>query len=271
MEDQRSRIVRVAADGSARWGRLDGDVVVHLPDGPFAPDRGRGRPLGTVDELRLLAPVAPTKVICVGRNYVAHAAEHGAEVPSAPLLFSKPPSAVVGPGAKIELPGESDRVEHEGELAVIVGRRCRRVSAADAWDAVLGVSCANDVTARDIQRSEKQWTRAKGFDTFCPVGPWVVTGVGAEEVADLRVSCAVNQTVRQRGRTSEMVFSPTYLVSYISQAMTLEPGDVILTGTPAGVGPLTPGDSVTVEIDGVGALTNPVEAEEDPRRDVSPG
>ncbi len=252
------KIVRVGISGRPEWGVVEGDEIVHLPEGPFDVDPRRGNVLGNLGDLSLLAPVAPSKVICVGRNYVAHAAEHGAEVPSKPLLFSKPPSAVIGPGAAIELPGESDRVEHEGELAVVVGARCRRVSAADAWSAVLGVSCANDVTARDLQRRDKQWTRAKGFDTFCPVGPWVVAGIDAGFVADLGVRCTVNGELRQRGRTSEMVFSPAFLVSYISQVMTLEPGDVILTGTPAGVGPLNPGDTVTVEIEGVGSITNPV-------------
>lgn len=256
-----TRIVRVELEGKAEWGVVDGDEVVHLPDGPFGGEPRRGSALGRLDQMTLLAPVSPSKVICVARNYVAHAAEHAAEVPTTPLLFFKPPSAVIGPGAAIELPRESDRVEHEGELAVIVGRRCRRISEEQAWDAVLGVACADDVTARDIQRAEKLWTRGKGFDTFCPVGPSIVVGIGRAAVADLEIRCSVNGELRQQGRTSEMVFNPSYLISYISQVMTLEPGDLILTGTPAGVGPLAPGDEVTVDIEHVGRLSNPVTAE----------
>jgi 2-keto-4-pentenoate hydratase/2-oxohepta-3-ene-1,7-dioic acid hydratase in catechol pathway len=256
-----TRIVRVEIHGRSEWGLVDGEEIVHLPEGPFGVEPRLGRSLGLFGEAHLLAPVTPSKVICVARNYVAHAAEHAAEVPEKPLLFFKPPSAVIGPGAAIELPGESIQVEHEGELAVVMGHRCRRISEDDAWEAVLGVSCANDVTARDIQRSEKLWTRGKGFDTFCPVGPWIIAGIDREAVADLEILCSVNGGLRQRGRTSEMVFNPAYLISYISRVMTLEPGDVILTGTPAGVGPLTPGDTVTVEIEDVGTLSNPVIAE----------
>ncbi|MEE4270671.1 MAG: fumarylacetoacetate hydrolase family protein [Thermoanaerobaculales bacterium] len=257
------RIVRVELDGRPLWGRVDGDEVVRLPAGPFGDRSSAGAAVGAIGECRLLAPVRPTKIICVGRNYVAHAAEHGAEVPAKPLLFSKPPSAVIGPQEKIVLPRESDRVEHEGELGLVIGRRVRRIAEDDAWGAVLGVTCADDVTARDLQRAEKQWTRGKGFDTFCPVGPWIVTGLGRGDVADLAIRCSVNGELRQRGRTSEMVFSPAFLVSYVSQVMTLEPGDLILTGTPAGVGPLAHGDEVVVEIENVGSLTNPVTREND--------
>jgi 2-keto-4-pentenoate hydratase/2-oxohepta-3-ene-1,7-dioic acid hydratase in catechol pathway len=239
----------------------EGDELVHLPDGPFGDNPLRGVPIGTLGRTDLLCPAAPSKVICVARNYVAHAAEHEAEVPSRPLLFFKPPSAVVGPEVAIELPAESGQVEHEGELAIVIGRRCRRIAESEAWSAVLGVSCGNDVTARDIQRSEKLWTRGKGFDTFCPVGPWIVTGLDGDAVEDLEIRCSVNGHLRQRGRTGEMVFSPSHLISYISQVMTLEPGDLILTGTPAGVSPLSSGDRVTVEIDGIGTLSNPVVAE----------
>jgi len=256
-----TKIVRVGIDGRSEWGVLEGEEIVHLPEGPFGVEPRRGTTLGRFGELDLLAPVTPSKVICVARNYVAHAAEHAAQVPKTPLLFFKPPSAVVGPGAAIELPGESGQVEHEGELAVVMGHRCRHIAENDAWEAVLGVSCANDVTARDIQRAEKLWTRGKGFDTFCPVGPWIVAGVDRAAVADLGIRCSVNDDLRQEGRTSQMVFSPSYVISYISRVMTLEPGDVILTGTPAGVGPLASGDTVIVEIEGVGTLSNPVEAE----------
>jgi 2-keto-4-pentenoate hydratase/2-oxohepta-3-ene-1,7-dioic acid hydratase in catechol pathway len=217
-----------------------------------------GSELGKLDELELLAPTVPTKIIGVGRNYMAHAAEHGVDVPETPLLFSKPPSSVLGPGGAIVLPDLSRQVEHEGELAVVIGSRCRSVSEEDAWRHVLGITCANDVTARDLQRADAQWTRGKGFDTFCPLGPWIVTGLGEHAVADLEVRCLVNGELRQRGRSSQMVFAPAFLIAHISQVMTLEPGDVILTGTPAGVGSLAPGDVVQVEVEGVGSLSNPV-------------
>ena len=262
MSDHVSRVVRVEVDAKPVWGLVEGGELVHLPDGPYGDSPARGATMGDPGDFDLLAPASPSKVICVARNYVAHAAEHEAEVPAQPLLFFKPPSAVVGPGAFIELPAESGQVEHEGELAIVIGRRCRRIAESEAWSAVLGVSCGDDVTARDIQRSEKLWTRGKGFDTFCPVGPWIVTGLALEDAADLEVRCSVNGEVRQRGRTSEMVFSPSHLISYISQVMTLEPGDLILTGTPAGVSPLEPGDQVTVEVEGVGTLSNPVKAEQ---------
>ncbi len=256
-----TRIVRIEIDGRPGWGVIEGSEIVHLPEGPFGGEPRRGQTLGDLGTVNLLAPVAPSKVICVARNYVAHAAEQKAEVPKTPLLFFKPSSAVIGPGATIELPGESDQVEHEGELAVVIGHRCRRIAEENAWDAVLGVACANDVTARDIQRAEKLWTRGKGFDTFCPVGPWIVAGIDRDAVADLEIRCSVNTELRQQGRTSQMVFSPAYLISYISQVMTLEPGDLILTGTPAGVAPLNPGDTVTVEIEDIGSLSNSVAAE----------
>ena len=261
MQTVGARLVRVDTPDGAVWGELRDKEVAHLPAGPFEPALNAGRVLGSIDELVLAAPARPSKIVCVGRNYAAHAAEHRSEVPDAPLLFLKPPSTVIGPGAAIELPAESQQVEHEAELALVVGRRCRRIGEAEAWRALLGVTCANDVTARDIQRSDAQWTRGKGFDTFCPVGPWLVTGFDTGGVSDLRVRCLVNGDPRQDGRTSEMVFSPAFLISHISQVMTLEPGDLILTGTPAGVGPLTPGDTVTVDIENIGTLTNPVTAE----------
>jgi 2-keto-4-pentenoate hydratase/2-oxohepta-3-ene-1,7-dioic acid hydratase in catechol pathway len=214
--------------------------------------------LGFLDDLLLLAPAMPSKIVCVGRNFAAHAAEHGADVPTEPLLFLKPPSAVIAPGAGIVLPDLSSQVEHECELALVIGRRCRAVSEESAWEQVLGITCGNDVTARDLQRADAQWTRGKGFDTFCPLGPWIVTGLGEKEIGELEVSCTVNGEVRQRANTEQMIFSPTFLIVYITQVMTLEPGDVIMTGTPSGVGPLQAGDQVTVEVEGVGKLTNPV-------------
>jgi 2-keto-4-pentenoate hydratase/2-oxohepta-3-ene-1,7-dioic acid hydratase in catechol pathway len=198
----------------------------------------------------------PSKIICVGRNYVEHARELGNEVPERPLLFFKPPSAIVRSGEAIVLPPESERVEHEAEIAVIVGRRARQVTEEEAMDCVAAYAPLNDVTARDLQKADGQWARAKGFDTFCPLGdPVDANGI---EPSELEVICRVNGEVRQQGRASQMVFSIPFLISYISRIMTLEAGDVIATGTPAGVGPLRPGDVVEVEIPGVGVLRNPV-------------
>lgn len=202
--------------------------------------------------------VSPSKIVCVGRNYVAHAREMGNEVPAAPMLFLKPPSAVIGPGDPIVLPPQSAQVEHEAEIGVVIGRRIRRVSPDEAIAAIRGFTCANDVTARDLQKTDGQWGRAKGFDSFCPAGPIVAEGL---DWRTLEVIGRVNGEERQRGRSAEMHFSIPVLVSFISEAMTLEPGDLILTGTPAGVGPLRHGDLVEVEIPGVGVLRNPVRAE----------
>ena len=201
----------------------------------------------------------PSKIVCVGRNYLEHARELGNEVPERPLIFFKPPSSLVADGEAIVLPPESQRVEHEGEIAVVIGRRARKVSAAEAWGHVAGIAPLNDVTARDLQKTDGQWTRAKGFDTFCPLGAVVPLARIADRDA-LEVVCRVNGEVRQRGRVGEMAFSIPALIEYISGVMTLEPGDVIATGTPAGVAPLQPGDVVEVEIPGVGILKNPVQA-----------
>ncbi len=214
-------------------------------------------------DVRLLSPILPSKVVCVGRNYVEHAAERGAEVPAEPLLFLKPSTSVIGPRDAIRLPAQSKQVDHEAELAVVIGPPgARRVDREGAAKAVFGYTCANDVTARDLQSTDGQWTRAKGFDSFCPLGPWIATGV---DVSDLEVRCEVGRgreeaEVRQLGRTRDMVFDVPTLVSYISHVMTLLPGDVILTGTPAGVSPLTDGDTVTVRVEGIGELSNAVVA-----------
>ncbi len=214
-----------------------------------------------LSDVRLLSPILPSKVVCVGRNYAEHAAEHGSEVPKEPLLFLKPSTSVIGPRDAIRLPIFSKQVEHEAELAVVIGAPgARRADRAAAERAVFGYTCANDVTARDLQRSDGQWTRAKGFDSFCPIGPWITTGL---DVSDLEIRCEVGRNpeemeVRQLGRTKDMVFDVPGLVSYISHVMTLLPGDVVLTGTPAGVSPLTEGDTVTVRIQGIGELSNPV-------------
>jgi len=199
----------------------------------------------------------PGKIVAVGRNYVDHAAELGHPVPSRPLLFLKPPSAVIGDGDAIVLPRESVQVEHEGEIGVVLGRRLRHGDEVEARAAIAGITCVNDVTARDLQRSDEQWTRAKGFDTFCPLGPRVVA-IDSARLGELIVRCRVNGVERQCGHAQDMVFSPAALVAYVSHVMTLEPGDLIATGTPAGVGPLRPGDVVEVEIAEVGVLRNPV-------------
>jgi 2-keto-4-pentenoate hydratase/2-oxohepta-3-ene-1,7-dioic acid hydratase in catechol pathway len=211
-----------------------------------------------LDELRLLTPCVPTKIVCVGRNYREHAAELGNEMPSEPLLFLKAPSSVIAHEESIRLPAYSVRVEHEGELAVVIGRAARAISDDEnPLDYVLGYTCLNDVTARDLQRKDGQFTRAKSFDTFCPFGPHIVTEI---DPLDLQVETRVNGEVRQRGRTSEMAFSVPFLVRYVSRMMTLEPCDLISTGTPAGVGPLRDGDTVEVEVEQVGTLRNRVAA-----------
>uniref|UniRef100_A0A7C1JLN4 FAA hydrolase family protein n=1 Tax=Caldilinea aerophila TaxID=133453 RepID=A0A7C1JLN4_9CHLR len=216
-----------------------------------------------LEEVQLLAPVTPTKIACVGRNYAEHAAELGNEVPAEPLIFLKPPSSVIGPNQPVVHPSISERVDHEGELAVVIGRRCRNVMEADALKYVFGYTVANDVTARDLQKKDGQWTRAKGFDTFAPVGPWIDT---AFDPTDCTVRCLVNGEVRQQGATSLMIYSIARIIAHITRFMTLEPGDLIFTGTPSGVGPVRPGDVMTVEVEGLGAISNPVVAEQPEKR-----
>ena len=211
-----------------------------------------------LSKVRLLAPVVPSKIIAVGRNYVEHAREHNVDVPEIPGIFLKPPSSVIGPGDTVILPPQSERVEHEGELAVVIGTQGRWIPAEKANDFIFGYTVSNDVTARDLQRKDLQWTRGKGFDTFCPLGPWIETEL---EAADVQLSCRVNGELRQSASTREMVFSIAQLIAFISAAMTLLPGDVILTGTPAGVGLLKPGDTLETVIEGIGSLVNPVAAE----------
>ncbi|MGH3440901.1 MAG: fumarylacetoacetate hydrolase family protein [Nitriliruptorales bacterium] len=253
-----ARIVRFSRPErpSPAYGVVDGDAVELVAPHPFVPHRLTGERL-PIDDVRLLAPVLPSKVVCVGRNYVEHAAELGNEVPAEPLLFLKPSTAVIGPYEPIRLPTDlAAEFHHEAELAVIIGRLVSQVSPEDARAAIYGFTCANDVTARDLQRSESQWTRAKGFDTFCPLGPAIATDIDPSQV---RVRCLVDGEVRQDGTTADLVFDVPSLVSYVSQVMTLLPGDVVLTGTPAGVGPISPGETVRVEVEGVGVLENPVE------------
>jgi len=258
------RIARFSTGDEPRFGVIgdrDGTPVLAVLTGdPLYAGielTGASEPLADV---RLLAPLIPrSKVVGVGRNYADHAAELGNEPPAEPLLFLKPNTAVIGPGEAIVHPVQTEDLHWEAELAVVIGRICREVPPEQVPDVVLGYTVANDVTARDLQASDDQWTRAKGFDSFCPLGPWIETDL---DVSDLRVTTVLrsagSEELRQDGRTSQLVFDVPTLVAYISGVMTLLPGDVILTGTPAGVGRMRPGDEVTVAVEGIGALTNPV-------------
>lgn len=253
-----------------RLGCIDGSNVVPFP---IADTLGAlTTPIAdqaiALERVRLLAPVSPSKIVCVGRNYVEHAAELGNKMPAEPLLFLKAPSAVIAAGDAIELPLQSDQVEHEGELGVVMGRRARNIRAAeDPLGYVLGYTCVNDVTARDLQRKDVQFTRGKSFDTFCPVGPFIATDVNP---MDLAVTTRVNGQTKQHGRTSTMAFSVPFLIRYISEIMTLFPGDLIATGTPAGVSKLQDGDVVEVEVEGIGVLSNPVRDSSDTASTWSP-
>jgi 2-keto-4-pentenoate hydratase/2-oxohepta-3-ene-1,7-dioic acid hydratase in catechol pathway len=246
-----------AARPEPRAGGLS--VIAELRGHPFSPGKGGVQFTGAtfpLDDVRLLAPVLPSKVVAVGRNYADHAREMGGEPPAEPVLFLKPSTAVVGHGDPIAYPVKlTQRVDYEGELAVIIGRLCREVPAAQAAEVIFGYACANDVTARDLQAKDGQWTRAKGFDTFCPLGPWIETDA---DPADLELTTMVNGEVRQQARTSQLLYDVPALVEYVSTVMTLLPGDVLLTGTPAGVGPLEDGDEVSVTIENIGSLRNTV-------------
>ncbi len=244
------RITRVGYQGRSYWADGDGERILLL-DWEL-----RKVAQVTAQEVQPLPLLNPGKIVCVGLNYYAHAREMNKEVPDEPLLFLKPGSAVIGPGQPIYLPAQSSQVHYEGELAVVMGRLCRDASESGAKGFVLGYTCANDVTARDLQTKDGLYARAKGFDTFCPLGPVIQTGI--EALQDVGIKTTVDEEVVQSGRTSDMIASPMDLVSFISKIMTLHPGDVILTGTPPGVGPVQPGNEVCVEIEGIGRLSNPV-------------
>ncbi len=244
----------------AHWGWVREEMVGLLDGSPFSLFR-RESPAFPLGRVEMLPPVEPGKIICVGRNYAAHAAEHEAEVPDLPLLFLKPPSSVIGHRQTIRLPAQSTQIEHEAELAVVIGEGGRWIAPDVADRHILGYTVANDVTARDLQRRDGQWTRAKGFDTFCPLGPWIETEFTP---ADALITCSVNGQLRQMASTRDLVFPVRQLVAFISSVMSLAPGDVILTGTPAGVGPLVDGDEVEIEIENLGRLSNPVRAEARP-------
>ena len=247
----------VASPVLPAYGLLDGETIHKISAAPWV-EWSRENVSLALREARLLAPVEPSKVVCVGRNYAAHAAEVGNELPKEPLIFLKAPSSITGPEEPIVLTSYSKQVEHEGELAVVIGKTCAHLNdSEDPLAHVLGFTCLNDVTARDLQKSDVQFTRAKSFDTFCPIGPHIETQF---EPRDALVETRVNGKVRQSGSTSQMVFPVAYLVRWISRMMTLFPGDVIATGTPSGVGPIVPGDSVEVSISGIGILHNPVHA-----------
>jgi 2-keto-4-pentenoate hydratase/2-oxohepta-3-ene-1,7-dioic acid hydratase in catechol pathway len=254
------RIARYRSDDGVHYGRIEGDSLARLDRAPWEGGEATGErdPLASA---RLLPPCVPTKIVCVGLNYAAHVAESASVVagtppPTEPLIFLKPPSALIGSGDPIVYPPGVTRLDPEAELAIVMGRRAHRVPAARALDHVAGYTCLNDVSARNYQRQDGQWTRAKGFDTFAPLGPWIAVGI---EPHGLRVECRVNGETRQRGNTADLIFPVPILVSHISHIMTLEQGDVIATGTPAGVAPVEPGDRVEVEVEAVGVLSNPVE------------
>ncbi|MGZ5414967.1 MAG: fumarylacetoacetate hydrolase family protein [Aeromicrobium sp.] len=259
------RVARFASDDDPKFGVVGEDdgvpmIAVLTGDPLFAGFHLTGQKV-KVEDVRLLAPVIPrSKVVCVGKNYLAHAVEMGGDVPVEPLIFLKPNTSVIGPGEPIFYPTQSENVHFEGELAVVIGRICRDISAEDAHKVIFGYTVANDVTARDLQSRDGQWTRAKGFDTFCPLGPWIETNL---DPADKAVTTSLtspegSDELKQDGRTSEMVFTVPAIIEYVSSVMTLLPGDVNLTGTPEGVGPMQIGAEVSVTIEGIGTLTNKV-------------
>src|SRR5580765_37729 len=255
------RIYRVS-DGGQPFHAVERDGAfrhVNFEGGHFGAHYTLGDAVaGGLPAVRVLAPVRPSKMVCVGQNYLDHIAELGRPVPTEPVLFLKPPTTVLDPGRPIKLPPGVGRVDHEAELAVVIGRRAHRVARKNAWDYILGITAVNDVTARDIQNKEVQYTRAKGFDTFAPIGPCILAGATGEPRG---VEGWVNGQRRQGSTTAQLIFPIDHLVEYITFVMTLEPGDIISTGTPSGVGPLHAGDVVTVRVEGVGDLTNPVENE----------
>ncbi|MFX1759484.1 MULTISPECIES: fumarylacetoacetate hydrolase family protein [Rhodococcus] len=254
------RLGRIASPDGVAFVSVEGEGesarVKEIAEHPFGNPTFTGRSWPLAD-VRILAPILATKVIAVGRNYAAHAAEFGSDVPDEPMIFLKPNTSIVGPGAPIVIPPSTSLVHHEAELAVVIGRPCKDVPAAKAREAILGYTIANDVSARDHQRTDGQWGRAKGYDTFCPLGPWIETDIDA---SDLEISSEVDGQIRQRSRTSKMVHDIPKLVEWISGVMTLLPGDIILTGTPEGVGPIEPGNTVSITVEGIGTLTNPVVA-----------
>lgn len=237
------------------WGMREDEGVQPLSAPPYYRIVREGDPL-PLEEVKLLAPAEPSKIVCLGLNYADHAREMGVELPKEPVIFLKPPSSVVGPGDKIILPAVSRRVDYEAELAIIIGREAYEIPKERAFDYIFGYTCANDVTARDLQMKDVQWVRSKSFNTFCPLGPWIETEL---DPADLSIQLKQNGEIKQKSTTANLIFKVPEIVEFISSIMTLLPGDVILTGTPAGVGPVRPGDVLEVSIEGIGNLTNPVD------------
>ncbi len=250
------KIARVSYRGGISFAVIEGDEAAEIDGPPIGELRFTGKrvPLAAC---RLLAPTLPSKIVAIGLNYRDHAEEMGVDLPPEPLLFLKPGTAVIGVGDAIRRPAECERLDYEGELAIVIGGLVRRADRATAVESILGYTVGNDVTARDLQIKDGQWTRGKGFDTFCPLGPWIESDIDASSL-DLEVR--LNGEPRQQSNTKNLIFDPPALVSYISGVMTLLPGDVIMTGTPAGVGPMEPGDTVEVEISGIGVLSNPISA-----------
>ncbi|GAA5062447.1 fumarylacetoacetate hydrolase family protein [Nocardia callitridis] len=254
------RLGRVASPDGVAFVSIEGEgsesTAKEIAEHPFGTPTFTGRSWPVAD-VRLLAPILASKVVCIGKNYAAHAAEMGGEAPADPVIFLKPNTSIVGPNASVVLPPSSSQVDYEGELAVVIGRPCKDVPAARAFDVVLGYTAANDVTARDHQRHDGQWTRGKGYDTFCPLGPWIETSL---DPSDLEITTEVDGEVRQRSRTSLLLHDIPAIIEWITSVMTLLPGDVILTGTPEGVGPIQSGQQVSVTVEGIGTLANPVAA-----------
>ena len=246
------KIVRFYYKNRLRWGILNNKSITFLKDPPFKTIKLGSRKI-PANKVKLVSPVNPTKVVCVGLNYRDHAAELGMKIPHEPILFIKPSSSIIGPGKAIVYPKGVKRMDYEAELAIVIKRKCRNVSVRRSSSYIFGYTCLNDVTARDIQKKDGQWTRAKSFDTFCPIGPVIETDI---DPGNLDISLSVNNKLKQKSSTANFIFKPKYLVSFVSRVMTLEPGDIISTGTPSGVGPLKRGDKVCVEIERIGQLKN---------------
>jgi 2-keto-4-pentenoate hydratase/2-oxohepta-3-ene-1,7-dioic acid hydratase in catechol pathway len=255
------RLARIAHPDGVAFVAIDGpdgseQRAREIADHPFGSPAFTGKSWPLAD-VRLLAPILPSKILALGRNYRDHAAELGNPVPTSPMLFMKPSTSVIGPGAAIRLPASSNRIDYEGELAAVIGKPCRDVKAEDAASVILGYTVANDVTARDQQKADGQFTRAKSYDTFCPLGPWIETEL---DPAELRVTTELDDQLVQDGSTADMVFSTAEFLEYVTGIMTLLPGDVLLTGTPAGVGPMVDGQTISITVEGIGTLTNPIRA-----------
>ncbi len=266
------RLGRIASPDGVAFVTIEGEpddmTAREIAEHPFGTPEFTGRSWPLAD-VRLLAPILASKVVCMGKNYAAHAAEMGGEVPKTPLTFFKPNTSVIGPGEPIIYPSTTQHLSYEGELAVVIGRICREVPIDRVKDVIFGYTVANDVTARDLQQSDGQWSRAKGYDTFCPLGPWITTHQSLAEVAKLRLTTTLDGVVKQDGNTSDLVLGIAEIVAFISSYTTLLPGDVILTGTPEGVGPMLPGQEVTVTIEGIGSLTNVVASDRSTASDRS--